>query len=392
MGLEQSINLDSKKRGRIVGITQKSETLNKWFLTCHERAAITSTTTQMCAIQNDERVGTHKEAGKARLQRDESDVQRLMVTFKSGLATNPFDIDTSEEGDCQPLINIISGVVLPQPVAARLVTSKKIDEEQLKTFVSKLLDTNEQSFWDVLPHVHIKTFASVAKKTVKPAKDKTTTVTADREIFGRLLIVTKARDVNLKDVLEYELSSVPYALAYSDGTICKNVKSELLVELETNVETLPTLPSDKEHLPTAHIIDALAMVQMVKCSGAKTFGELADEYYNIVSAPHGDSRCNRVDLVLDRYDNPKSIKAGERKRRGSFSALENKISGPNQPLPKQWDKYIANPCNKANLSSFLCERWSSTAAEKLAIGQQLFLGGGFKKWKCLQADHEGTSN
>ena len=64
----------------------------------------------MCATQDDERVGTHKEAGKARLQRDESDIQRLMVTFKSELAANPFDIDASEEGDCQPLINVISGV------------------------------------------------------------------------------------------------------------------------------------------------------------------------------------------------------------------------------------------------------------------------------------------
>ena len=102
----------------------------------------------------------------------------------------------------------------------------------------KRLDTNVQSFWDVLPHVHIKTFASVAQENCQISL--TTTVTADRDIFGRLLIVAKARDVNLKDVLGYELSSVPYALAYSDGSICKNVKSELLTELETNVDTAHT--------------------------------------------------------------------------------------------------------------------------------------------------------
>ena len=70
----------------------------------------------------------------------------------------------------------------------------------------------------------IKTFVSVAKEVVKSAKDKTSTVTADRDIFLRLPIVAKARDVNLKDVLRYELSSVLYALAYSNGTFCKNVK------------------------------------------------------------------------------------------------------------------------------------------------------------------------
>ena len=37
---------------------------------------------------------------------------------------------------------------------------------------------------------------------------------------------------------------MPYALAHSDGTLHKNVKSELLAELETKAETLPTLPLD----------------------------------------------------------------------------------------------------------------------------------------------------
>ena len=102
---------------------------------------------------------------------------------------------------------------------------------------------------------------------MKSAKEKATTLTADRDIFGRLLIVAKARDVNLKDVLGYELSYVLYALAHSDGTLRLNVKSELLAELETKVEALPTLPLDEEPLPAAHTIDAIAMVQMVKPGG-----------------------------------------------------------------------------------------------------------------------------
>ena len=36
MALEQSVNLDSKSKGGIVGTTQKPEALERWFLTCHE--------------------------------------------------------------------------------------------------------------------------------------------------------------------------------------------------------------------------------------------------------------------------------------------------------------------------------------------------------------------
>ena len=161
------------------------------------------------------------------------------------------------------------------------------------------------------------------------------------------------------------------------------MKSELLAELETKAEALPTLPLDEEPLPTAHIIDAMAMVQMVKPGGAKTFGELAEKYYDIISAPLGDNGCNRVDVVFDRYDNPSSIKAGERRRRGSSTAFEIKISGPSTPLLKQWDKYIANPFNKANLCAFLCEKWSSKAAQKLARGHQMIFGGGYKEGKRM---------
>ena len=57
MALEQSINLDSKTRGGIIGITQKPGTLERWFLTVHERAAITFATKGMCSISDNDRVG-----------------------------------------------------------------------------------------------------------------------------------------------------------------------------------------------------------------------------------------------------------------------------------------------------------------------------------------------
>ena len=42
MALEQSINADSKSKGGIVEITQSPAALNRWFLTAHERASITT--------------------------------------------------------------------------------------------------------------------------------------------------------------------------------------------------------------------------------------------------------------------------------------------------------------------------------------------------------------
>ena len=79
----------------------------------------------------------------------------------------------------------------------------------------------------------IKTFAVLSKKAkVKSADDKLVTVSADRNLFDRLLIVSRSRDINLREVLRYELSSVPCALAHTDGSLRKTTKSVLLSSLE----------------------------------------------------------------------------------------------------------------------------------------------------------------
>ena len=67
MALEQSINLDSKTAGGITCISQRPEALERWFLTCHERAAITTGMKDMCALQDSARVGTHREAAPRRI-------------------------------------------------------------------------------------------------------------------------------------------------------------------------------------------------------------------------------------------------------------------------------------------------------------------------------------
>ena len=119
MASEQSVNLDSKSQGGIVGITQKPEALERWFLTCHERAAI-----------------THKESSLARKRRDDEDVQKLMEMFDSGMLSNPFT-KLSEDNEVMPLINIATGAVMPRPAAERLINAEDLGKAQMDEFIAK---------------------------------------------------------------------------------------------------------------------------------------------------------------------------------------------------------------------------------------------------------------
>ena len=89
----------------------------------------------------------------------------------------------------------------------------------------------------------------------------------------------------------------------------------------------------------------------------------------------------------------KSIKDGERSRRGETTALQIKISGPASPVPKQWGKYIGNPQNKKNLCAFLGDTWCQTAQKHLQRGQMIVLGGCFSDGeRALQVTKDGCEN
>jgi len=147
MALEQSINLDSKSKGGIVGISLKADALQRWFLTSHERAAITTAVKQMCGIGDLDRTGTHKEAAPKRVDRDENDIQKIVNCFVSGLMKDPF----SEESDS--LSNIATGVVLPTDIAEQLLTSAEKGQEQMKRFIQQRLNLNDVSFWNAIQDI-----------------------------------------------------------------------------------------------------------------------------------------------------------------------------------------------------------------------------------------------
>ena len=189
--------------------------------------------------------------------------------------TDPFSADEDED-DISPLINIATFVRMSVALAERLVSSLVNGTAQMTMFVEEQrLNTNSTNCWYSLPNLNIKTFASlVKKKTVKLVDEKVLTTNADRELFGRLVIAAKSRDINLKYVLSYELSTVPFYLARTDGRLRKTNKSVIMTELEKKLDVqlkLPQVTTSTEY--TAHIFDAMALVHKTNSIGTSTFGE-----------------------------------------------------------------------------------------------------------------------
>ena len=111
----------------------------------------------MCGVEND-KIGTHKETSVTRIERDEKDVQRLVSCLTIGLANNPSFNGDEDNADGTPLSNIVTGVVLPNEVAGRLVNASQIGTTSMHEFINTRLDTYKVCFRDSLKKLKIDTF------------------------------------------------------------------------------------------------------------------------------------------------------------------------------------------------------------------------------------------
>ena len=247
----------------------------------------------------------------------------------------------------------------------------------MQLFIEERLNTNDVSFFSPTKKLNLKTFSSMGTKTKKSESNaamRLAMVNEDRQLFSRIVVVAKTRNVKLKTVFVHELSSVPYALAHVDGTLRKATKSILLSELEKRVSVIGTLPGGRH---TTWIIDGMAVLQMVGGHGASTFGELSDCILQIVLKPFKSGSCFRIDVVFDCYNTDNSIKSFERARRKAGDSIELRITNQSTPLPKDWKRFMSSSKNKENLKNFLCEKWCKDVRPILTAGQVLIIAGGF---------------
>ena len=226
MALEQSINLDSKSKGGIIGIiSKKPGALERWFLMSHERTAITTALKKLCDLDDSESQILHKDCSDSRIKRDEEDINKLLlVLFTSEFMANPFVFEEQSDTDDKPvaLSNFATGILAPKNVTDRLIAAKEIGQRHINDFIKEKLETSQKRFWDPFPQLKILTFASLTKTSKAKTEDKAGSISADRDLFGYLIIAAKSRAIDLKEVFSYELSSVPFALAHKDGSLRKS--------------------------------------------------------------------------------------------------------------------------------------------------------------------------
>ena len=383
LGLEQSIVKDSKSKQRgIIGFSRNHIATLKWYLTVHEKSAVLTNFKAMCGLNPNED-SVHQDSKARTIRSDERDIQSITRTILERFG-NPFILDLNERNEePEPLVNIANGMRCPSDVADELLEAKETGKKALLEFLEDRLNKAVTPISAPIRRLKLKTFSGIPRKDTKQ-KGKVSSLESDRNLFARLIVVSKERVVDLEKMFQFELSSIPLAIAEDEETLARGTKANILHELEKEI-TASLSPQDFIDRRRAHKNETSVFIDYMVCiqrlSSRKyicTFGDLINALETFIETAF--TEADIVHLVADRYDTNMSIKAGERKRRADMynEAPEIIIRSSQQAMPRSLKSFLSNPKNKDNLNDFVFSQWVSTMPTSLKPQQCLILSGGFR--------------
>ena len=265
-------------------------------------------------------------------------------------------------------MHLCNGSVASNDVESDMKNMYKRGEAAAVSYMKTNILSQKPDIYTPIQKMNLRTFSSMNKKvTSKTKKGEIVALKNSNNLFAKMILIARSRDLDMKDVLRYSLRPFPLPLATVEGNLVKTAKSKLLNTIESETEDALVESVLGE---SALIIDAMATLQAMKVTSS-TFGELAHDLLMKIIRMATSSRSKRIDFVADRYP-ALSIKNLEREKRGKDGSFLVKIYGDQQRVPRQWKKFLSNGKNKEEFMKFLFEAWK-TADPQLLNGIEVFI-------------------
>lgn len=86
--------------------------------------------------------------------------------------------------------------------------------------------------------------SSLQKEKIIDVEDQTIASKSDRQSFARMFLIQQGRNLDIRRVVKSELGADPHSVVNLDGCLRKSVESKLIVFLENDIHTEPSLSSN----------------------------------------------------------------------------------------------------------------------------------------------------
>ena len=349
--IEQTINRSAKTSGGIIGFSRNKSAYHRWCLTRHKRASYVEVALDRVDMLP-ESADEHKSTKTSEIRRSENEVQKLVSAF--GQFMNPFDIDQHDSLFC-----LSSGKPASDSVEKDLLVYVETGEKATDNFIKNRLIEKNLKFHDTIKKQNLKTFKCMAtKRQLSTTQKKTVQVRAERNLLGRLLLLSQEHNLDLEKLFSYPLGPIPWSLATADGGLAKTEKAKLMHHLEGRITESDRPPLDQ----CIYVMDGNAVIQAI-VHLPETFADLAMQIFSNLP------KVSTVHFVTDTYKS-ESIKQFERASRGSSNVF--RLGGPKTKLPRDFKSFLANSDNKRQLIQFIMSEWQTDQYACHLQGRQVF--------------------
>ena len=327
MFIESTFMRYGHEAGGLVGLMLQPSAVSRWALSLHVCSQLRVDLASMKDGKKNTVMTSHKEETKARIQSDAVDREKVRATLSTFI--DPFQSNSHPVG----ILNIANGLVSDNNVNAD--SSLEIGQQQMAEF---------ESGWPASFHGTLKKKVTTMTSNKKSIKIDGAPVFDTDLIYTRVIGLQQSRDLNIKEVLKYELSLVPPALFDENGDMRSQTKATLKTKLQVEVS------HRHSSSPDAIIIDGCALLWTVHWPSS---GSVEDYIKNFMGSLNYYLRKCSVHLIFDRYL-PTSTKGATRSNRAGNNASRRHQLTLHMPLPAQ--KVVLNVTqNRTQLISLITQ-------------------------------------
>ena len=180
----------------------------------------------------------HQDLKNKRISRDLNDVQAIMNLLKETM------INPVKE---KSLMSISSRISPTDKIKGSLGKAFSMGKKAMEHFINFRLVSYEKSTYDPIKKLKSGIFSNMSKRVIVKLRGKDVQFSLQNEIFGKIILISQSRVLDLKELFKYSLESIPYSLGLIPlgdhmGVMVKTKKSELLIELEKGTVLVGQMP------------------------------------------------------------------------------------------------------------------------------------------------------
>ena len=210
------------------GILTNYNAYQRWVRTAHERTKYVECTRRMAEMipdRNKDQI--HNDIRPLQMKKNEQGVIKILHALQNFV--DPFDTEH--------LYNITSGAPAPPDIETDVLQAEAAGAKAKEDFIKERLENNKP-FFDPVKRIHLKTFSDMNKSAkLKTSRNKGIEYTQQGNMALQLLVKSQNQQspLDLKELMTYPLTPVPYCIGTSDGFLAKTDKSKGFHFLTTDV-------------------------------------------------------------------------------------------------------------------------------------------------------------